>query len=916
MKPVVFDPPARGILIAFVIFAIFALSSTCAAVEATVQADSSQATAAPVCAVGAPVCAVAATQPSSSHVPLASQVSESDQAAGLVQEAVELALAGEPEAARQQLARAAMLDDQAANLAAAEQIIGEFARYAGLQESQRQEEIQRIRGRITRSLMAQAYAQQLEESGIGKQLRDKLDSLNDAFEDVSSSDSLEDFVATDQPTTAPDDSDEPTGIKELSVAGLAAAIVAVQEAAELLAGDESEFAQTFKLSTDALIAQLQGYLQAWQSVDIDTADGRSDGAAKLEAIEDSLADAMGDVKVMAATKPWRLGVSYARLLREQLLLSNESLEDQPWFGELVTVVEASGVAAIADAKWYDAFRAYSGLEKLREDGTYAARVKIAQRHVHVLNLYGGGDDSGDEEADEETDDEDPNIAAEAEGEDEYETPRWQEVAAGIDADMVGRVARQMNNQYVTKADLDYRKLIEGALLSLKVLAETPQAADSFPELADPDKNEAFRKTIQRELDNINQADRLDKDDLRLTLNSMIAASEKTVDIPAEVVAMEFANGFLNELDRHSSMIWPSDMENFRKYTMGTFTGVGIQISKEPGEPLKVITPLLNSPGIKAGLKTDDLILAVDGERTEKHTINELVHMIMGKKGTKVVLRVKSLSGKVRDVTITRGEISIHTVEGWRRRPGGEWDYMIDPDAGIGYIYIRQFTSSTGRDLRKALLTLKREGVKSLVLDMRSNPGGLLHSATTVVEQFIPSGKRVVSTKGRRRDETTYDARSGGVFLDGELIVLVNGNSASASEIVSGALKDHRRARVFGRRTFGKGSVQNVIPVSGRSANLKLTTAYYYLPSGRLLHKKDGDKNWGVGPDVEVLMTPRQIRRWMEVRRRTGLVKDVEPEKMDEDLAEQFELDGQLNTAVMMLKLGQLRQAISEVKVAM
>jgi carboxyl-terminal processing protease len=201
---------------------------------------------------------------------------------------------------------------------------------------------------------------------------------------------------------------------------------------------------------------------------------------------------------------------------------------------------------------------------------------------------------------------------------------------------------------------------------------------------------------------------------------------------------------------------------------------------------------------------------------------------------------------------------------------------------------------------------KKDGGRSLILDLRFNPGGLLRSAGSVSDEFISSG-RIVSTRGIQQPKATeINATPGGNYTNGDLVVLINEHSASAAEIVSGALKDWRRAVIVGERSYGKGSVQNVIPIPRHKAYLKLTTAYYYLPSGRCLHRRNGDKVWGVDPDVRVLITPRQMRRWLDIRRKTDLLQDGQSGQLDSDLADQYKADVQLNTAVTILKLMRLQ----------
>jgi carboxyl-terminal processing protease len=379
--------------------------------------------------------------------------------------------------------------------------------------------------------------------------------------------------------------------------------------------------------------------------------------------------------------------------------------------------------------------------------------------------------------------------------------------------------------------------------------------------------------------------------------------------------VEFADGMLERLDKFSSMIWPHDVSEFQKSIRGSFVGAGIQIFKEPKEPLKVVTPIDDAPAFRAGIKRGDLILAVDGRETKDLHISKLVKLITGKRGTKVVLRIKRDGrSKPFDVTIVRQPIKIRTVKGWRRNSDGKWDYLLDPKAGVGYIRVTQFADKTASDIRTVLASLKEAGAKLIILDLRFNPGGRLDSAIRIADEFLSEGS-IVSTKGVSSPEWVGRAssigKSTGQFESGELAVLVNAQSASASEIVSGALQDLHRGTIIGRRTYGKGSVQKVYSLrwdplaQSPVAQMKLTTAYYYLPSKRLLHRKPGAKVWGVTPDIKVPFTPRQIRYWLDIRYNTDLLQEVEPEELTSELNEQLRADIQLNTALMLLKLKQL-----------
>jgi len=216
------------------------------------------------------------------------------------------------------------------------------------------------------------------------------------------------------------------------------------------------------------------------------------------------------------------------------------------------------------------------------------------------------------------------------------------------------------------------------------------------------------------------------------------------------------------------------------------------------------------------------------------------------------------------------------VKGWQHRPGGGWEYFVDPENKIGYLRMTNFTKDTSKELDRSLDELQARGAKAVILDLRYNPGGLLTAATDVSDKFLSKGA-IVSTRPERdtgNQQTEARARADENDSDLPLVVLVNQYSASASEIVSGALKDQGRALIVGERTFGKGSVQMLFPLSDRSAYLKLTTSHYYLPSGKCIHREENSTDWGVNPDVTVEMTPEQMRAAIDARQELDILRDA------------------------------------------
>jgi carboxyl-terminal processing protease len=334
-------------------------------------------------------------------------------------------------------------------------------------------------------------------------------------------------------------------------------------------------------------------------------------------------------------------------------------------------------------------------------------------------------------------------------------------------------------------------------------------------------------------------------------------------------------GLLDELDPYSNYIGPKEIERFKSSVESQFGGIGIQISHDNGD-LRVLSPLVGSPAYLAGLEAGDHIVEVDGKTTEGITLDEAVKKLKGEPGTKVKLTVVHTRSRKREVlTIERKVIEVETVLGDKRGNDDRWDFMLDPEKKIGYIRLTSFSRDTAEDLENALASLKKQGLKGLVLDLRFNPGGLLKSAIDISDMFVSEGK-IVSTKGRNTVERPVNARKAGTYEGFPVAVIVNRYSASASEIVSACLQDHKRAVVVGERTWGKGSVQNVIDLEDGASALKLTTAAYIRPNGHNIHRFPDSKEtdeWGVMPDkgFELKLGDSELGELVRVRRDRDLL---------------------------------------------
>ncbi|MDK1030824.1 MAG: S41 family peptidase [Planctomycetia bacterium] len=355
------------------------------------------------------------------------------------------------------------------------------------------------------------------------------------------------------------------------------------------------------------------------------------------------------------------------------------------------------------------------------------------------------------------------------------------------------------------------------------------------------------------------------------------------------------NGMLHGLDQFSSYIPPDKLSQFKKITMGKFSGIGIQIGMRGGR-LTVISPLEGTPAFRAGVLAGDVIIEINGISTEGVTLDEAVKKLTGKPGTKVTITVlHAARRKQEEIVITRAVIKIKSVKGFRRKNGGEWEYFADTEHKIAYLRITNFVEqrdiNTGKtvggtvhEMRKALAEIQRQGAKGLILDLRFNPGGLLRSATQTVDLFIEEGI-IITRKGRAaRSFAVTKATPQGTISELPLVVLLNQYSASGAEIVAGALKDHNRAILIGERSYGKGSVQDVIYLDNGKAALKLTTSKYYLPGGRCIHREKGmtkDDEWGVMPHIAVQMTPEEYAAIIGARRTRDVIHGNGPEPVEE-----------------------------------
>jgi carboxyl-terminal processing protease len=352
------------------------------------------------------------------------------------------------------------------------------------------------------------------------------------------------------------------------------------------------------------------------------------------------------------------------------------------------------------------------------------------------------------------------------------------------------------------------------------------------------------------------------------------------------------NGMLAGLDPHSSYMDAKSFRDMQVQTRGEFGGLGIEVTMEDGL-IKVVAPIDETPAAKAGVMANDIITHLDDEPVQGLTLNQAVDKMRGPVNTKIKLKIIRKGGdKPIDIAITRDVIRVRSV---RSNLNGD---------DVVYIRVTQFNEQTTEGVRKAINDLSAQAgdkLKGFVVDLRNNPGGLLDQAISVSDAFLERGE-IVSTRGRNAEETQrFNARAGDLTKAKPVIVLINGGSASASEIVAGALQDHKRATIIGTRSFGKGSVQTIIPLGSGNGALRLTTARYFTPSGRSIQAK------GITPDIEVLQeVPEELKARTDTRGESSLRGHLKAEGQEETGSQSYippdsKNDKALNTALDLIR---------------
>ncbi|VTS05217.1 S41 family peptidase [Tuwongella immobilis] len=409
---------------------------------------------------------------------------------------------------------------------------------------------------------------------------------------------------------------------------------------------------------------------------------------------------------------------------------------------------------------------------------------------------------------------------------------------------------------------------------IKILNRGEMTADAINGLYKR-ADETVPPELAKKLDSAKEMDRLELKDLLAEARLSLGKREDLDGTKDADMSLQMT---LVKLDPYTIYIDAEEIKRTESQLTGRFTGIGVQIRRDLSrDGLLVITPIKGSPAYKAGLQAGDLITSIIREvdnngdpldkpevvSTKGMRVDEAVKKILGQEGTEVKLTVER-EGEAAPLTITltRARIDVESVLGVIRKPDDSWEYYIDKAQKIAYIRLTQFTEKSGRELSRVVRQLEREGAKGLILDVRGNPGGYLTSAVEICDLFIDDGV-IVRIRPRKGRQVEYTGRMDGSVLDLPMVCLINGESASASEILSACLQDHGRAIIMGSRSYGKGSVQNIQSFSPTQAKIKLTTATFWRPSDKNLNKPSTkgkeEEDWGVRPDkkYELILPPEE-----------------------------------------------------------
>lgn len=612
-----------------------------------------------------------------------------------------------------------------------------------------------------------------------------------------------------------------------------------------------------------------------------------------------------------------------------LATDKKAILREPKVHDLVAQADAAARAAEDRADWLTASELFYRLSALFEDeGTYKADSDRLNHRLEMIRLYVPERLWELRNA--------RQIAAGLEKLPPYNPAGddFHQKLEAVDEPMVVSAVTRAGSKHVEQVPL--RDVLIGGLRGVRTMATTTDLQRSFKGLANEPLREKLLQALDREEERIRAAQvPLDFSDVDGLLQRLLKANRDSVAMTDQSLLHEFGNGSMESLDPFSKIFWPDELARFTRSTAGKLIGIGVEIQFDELSNIRVVTPLEGGPALKVGVRAGDVIKKIDGKSAYGLSLDQAVDLITGRAGTQVGITMerkdasKPADTQVSelDFSITRAEVELKSVKGWKRQGSKEddWSWFVDPVNKIGYARLTGFTDGTTRELDRAIRAMKAGDVRGLVLDLRFNPGGLLDEAVKVVNRFIDRGL-IVSTQlpGKRTERQEVARRNLATLNKLPVVVLINEGSASASEIVSGAIQDYARRDVIkaitlGSRSYGKGSVQDVTPLGGGTAAMKLTTQYYLLPDGRLIHRKDGAKEWGVPADLTVEMLPTQITEALILRRNAdvlpldengNLIVTAESKADPEDLITKG-LDLQLNAALVLLQsqtLGTSEQA--------
>jgi carboxyl-terminal processing protease len=565
----------------------------------------------------------------------------------------------------------------------------------------------------------------------------------------------------------------------------------------------------------------------------------------------------------------------------------QALLNDPFVKQTVRQAKRLAAEFESQGRWLDAYAiCYSKLELMYEyDDKYSAYAKLLQEKADIAAFL---QDSPCETC--------------------------QERYEGIEKQMFINAVNFLDSSYVNI--IDYRSMAIKGINRCKSLTEviSNPYLDMKNKIGDI-QCKAFMAALTAMLDELNESQiSISKDKLVDVFERVLVMNESQLGgmgLPPALLVVQFAKGALSSLDPYTVIYWPSQAKQFEKVLTNQFTGIGIRFSKEDESP-KVLSVLPDTPAYHSGLEAGDVIVAVDGVGMDRMSPNCVAQSIAGPEGTKVTLTVRHEGDdEARDIIMRRTSIVVPSIRGWQRSETGQWIYMIDTYNKVGYIRISCFDSKTVGDFERTLIQLEKQGLKGLVLDMRSNPGGLLNGAIEIADMFIKEGL-IARIQPRCGMPNYVSAHMEKTHPDYPLVVLIDRYTASSAEILSGVLQEpkHSRATIVGERSYGKSSVQSIVSHIGGGAKLKYTTAYYYLPSGQKIKNRDTDTkiscgNWGVLPDVNVKVRSDELRKIAKMQRANELaVKgglNNAPNVQRFSSRETIDADPQLATGILVLK---------------